>query len=232
MIQSSLRTKILFSVGFIIFIVLGTSTFIHIRDVKQDYLDAIERQSKALAQGILIDMKIQEEHKENGITSVQELFQILSLRCSRIYDLSKEQDIIHIALIDEYGRMIAHNGQRMDVPQAEHAALLQHIQRRAQITLLAGNTYHSLDSDVSYETNVYIGSIDIGVAKQVVDDKVREWPDPCRVFVCPVSNRRVMLTLSAHARPVDSAGKAFDHPGTTVGRGRPDFRHAHKRTSG
>ncbi len=98
MIQSSLRTQILFSVGFIIFIVLGTSTFIHIRDVKQDYLDAIERQSKVFAQGILIDMKIQEEHKENGITSVQELFQtslaalltnLRSLWASRILSISR-----------------------------------------------------------------------------------------------------------------------------------------------
>ncbi|MDY0091839.1 MAG: methyl-accepting chemotaxis protein [Candidatus Vecturithrix sp.] len=228
MIQSSLRTKILFSVGFIIFIVLGTSTFIHIRDVKQDYLDAIERQSKALAQGILIDMKMQEEYKENGITSVQELFQILSLRCSRIYDLSKEQDIIHIALIDEYGRMIAHNGQRMDVPQAEHAALLQHIQRRAQITLLAGNTYHSL-IPMYLTTNVYIGSIDIGVAKQVVDDKVREVLNHAVfLFVLFLIAALCLLSLLMHVlltRPV----KYLITLGQRLAEGRPIFA---MRTSG
>lgn len=228
MIQSSLRTQILFSVGFIIFIVLGTSTFIHIRDVKQDYLDAIERQSKALAQGILIDMKIQEEYKENGITSVQELFQILSLRCSRIYDLSKEQDIIHIALIDEYGRMIAHNGQRMDVPQAEHAALLQHIQRRAQITLLAGNTYHSL-IPMYLTTNVYIGSIDIGVAKQVVDDKVREvLIHAVFLFVLFLIAALCLLSLLMHVlltRPV----KYLITLGQRLAEGRPIFA---MRTSG
>lgn len=173
MIQSSLRTKILLSVGVIIFVVLGASTLVHIRDLEQDYLEAIEWRSEALAQGILIHVKSQEENKEYGITSIQELFQALSLHCSRIYELYKAKNITHIALINEYGRIIIHSDQVVEALQPEHSELLRHVQRREQIALLIGDTYHTLIPIYLTET-VYIGSIDIGVPKQMVDAKVQE----------------------------------------------------------
>ncbi len=124
--------------------------------------------------------------------------------------------------------MIAHNGQRMDVPQAEHAALLQHIQRRAQITLLAGNTYHSL-IPMYLTTNVYIGSIDIGVAKQVVDDKVREvLIHAVFLFVLFLIAALCLLSLLMHVlltRPV----KYLITLGQRLAEGRPIFA---MRTSG
>ena len=49
----SLRTKILLSIGFIIFIVLGTSTFVHIRNLRDDYLETLTWRSEALAQDII-----------------------------------------------------------------------------------------------------------------------------------------------------------------------------------
>jgi hypothetical protein len=46
--KARLRTKILFSVGLIIFVVLGTSTLLHIRKLKKDYLEALEWRSEAM----------------------------------------------------------------------------------------------------------------------------------------------------------------------------------------
>ena len=53
MMKWNLRVKILFSVGVIIFVVLGTSTLVHIYGVQQDYLEALEWRSEALAQGLI-----------------------------------------------------------------------------------------------------------------------------------------------------------------------------------
>ncbi len=49
-INSSLRTKISFAVGLVIFIVLGTSTFVHIQQLERDYLQAVEWRAEALSQ--------------------------------------------------------------------------------------------------------------------------------------------------------------------------------------
>lgn len=44
-----LRTKLVLSVGLFVVVILGTSTFIHIRDLRNEYLDAIEERSEGLA---------------------------------------------------------------------------------------------------------------------------------------------------------------------------------------
>ena len=52
MIRLRLQTKILLSMGIIIFVVLVTSTYIHIQDLGQVYLKALEQRSEALAQSV------------------------------------------------------------------------------------------------------------------------------------------------------------------------------------
>lgn len=171
--QSSLRTKILLSVGLIIFVVLGTSTLVHIQDLKQDYLEAIEWRSEALAQGILSQIKLHEETSRYGITNINELFETLSYHCLRLYNLYQEKDVTHVALINEYGQIITHSDPSLREVPLENPALLNAIQRREQIVVLDGDIYHTL-IPIYLDENVYIGSIDIGVPRQIVDQKVQE----------------------------------------------------------
>ena len=172
MMLSNLRAKILFTVGVTLFIVLGTNTLVHIRDLKQDYLASIKWRSEALAQGILNQVNIYETQREHGITSIQNLFESLFFHSLHLYNLYKEKDVTHVALIDEYGRIVTHNDRAFVGTSLENAKLLRHIQRREQAVVLDGNTYHTL-VPVYVAGDVYVGSIDIGVPKTIVDDKIR-----------------------------------------------------------
>jgi hypothetical protein len=51
-------------VGLIIFAVLGTSTFMHLRNMRKDYLHAIEWRAEALVQGILHDINIKFQYSQ------------------------------------------------------------------------------------------------------------------------------------------------------------------------
>lgn len=91
--KSSLRTKILLSVGLIIFVVLGTSTLVHIQDLKRNYLETLDWRAEALAQNTVREIVELLRYK----TSIQGMFGSLSLKCSKLYESNKEK-MSHIAL--------------------------------------------------------------------------------------------------------------------------------------
>ncbi len=170
MIRSSLRTKVLLSVGLIIFVVLGTSTLIHIRDFKQDYLEAIGWRSEALAQDILNEIAEYQRYQTNNI---QKMFGFLSLRCIKLYELNKDKNITHFAVIDASGTIVAHNERDLWDTPVESSVLLEHLQRHKQVIVLDGPAYHTLIPILGKE-DVYLGAVDIGVSKKVVNEKVNE----------------------------------------------------------
>jgi methyl-accepting chemotaxis protein len=169
MIKSSLRTKVLLSVSFIIFAVLGTSTVVHIQDLKRDYLEALEWRSEALAQDILRDIVDLQKYS----TDTKALLGSLLLRCRKLYELNKEKNVSHFAVIDASGLIVGHNDEVLWDTQIESPVLLDHLQRHKLVTVLDETIYHTL-VPIFGPKEEYIGSIDVGIPKRVVDEKVKE----------------------------------------------------------
>jgi methyl-accepting chemotaxis protein len=173
--KSSLRTKILVSVGIIVFVMLGTSTLINIRDLKRDYLEAIGWRAEALAQGML---KVVAEYSQYSM-NIQSTLESLALECMDIYDLNKDDNITHVAVINLEGEFAAHSERELWNTPVETPELFRYLNQQQQTTVLVGDVYHTLvpifgraGADAAEDT--YLGMIDIGFSKQVVDKKVRQ----------------------------------------------------------
>jgi multisubunit Na+/H+ antiporter MnhB subunit len=96
--KSSLRAKLLLSVGVIILIVLGISTFLHIQDLQRNSFEAFEWRSKGLANVILFDLL---NKYTLGLPIDKAVLGAMSLHCIKIYELNRKESISHIAVIDE-----------------------------------------------------------------------------------------------------------------------------------
>ncbi len=169
----SLRTKILLSVGCIIVIVFGTSTLVNIRNLKQEYVRAIEWRSDALALGIVNDVRIMQKYKPYYVTHIDELLSKLSERCAKLYELYREEDITHFAVIDAAGKIAAHNNQDVIDTPVTHSQLAAYLKISEKTTVLTGVTYHTLIPVFGVKGS-YLGTIDIGVPKKIVDEKVEQ----------------------------------------------------------
>ena len=167
--KTSLRTKLLVSVSVIILIVLGTSSFLHIHDLQRDYLEALEWRAEALAQSIVNE--IRERYRLNPAT--KEMLGVTSLQCAQLYELNQEKNVTHIAVINESGEIVAHNDKAFWNTPVESPVLLDHLDRRKPITVLEGTIYHTL-IPIFAEEDVYLGTVDIGFPKSLVDEKVRQ----------------------------------------------------------
>ena len=166
----SLRTKILFSVGLIIFIVLGTSTMIHIQDVTGDYLEALTWRSEALAQDIINEMT---RMQDLGLQQIEDMFPPLALRCIKLYEFNREKNLTHFAVIDAFGVIGPHNDTDLWNTPVSSPLLLEYLQQQKHATVLAGDVYHTL-VPVFNNNGDHLATIDIGTSKRVIDDKVQQ----------------------------------------------------------
>lgn len=175
--KSSLRTKILLSIGLIIFVVLGTSTLIHIQDLRRDYLEAIEWRSEALAQSISSDILKRYERYSSPtditLEYMQTLLGVSSVYCLELYELNKEKNVTHLAVIDETGLMVAHNDEAVRNMPIESSALLDSLNRRILTTVLDGTIYHTF-IPIFAQQGDYLGTTDVGFPKRAVDVKVKK----------------------------------------------------------
>ncbi len=167
--RASLRTKLLLSAGLIVFVILATSTFIHIQDVRQNYLELIEGRSEGLA--YVISTELFDKYK--NVPKIDDtVLASLSIQCIKLYALSKQNDVTHIAVMNANGLIAAHNDNTFWGTSVEIQELLEQLQLRRQVTLLDGDIYHTLIPMVA-EDGMYLGTVDIGYPKQVVDGKVQ-----------------------------------------------------------
>jgi methyl-accepting chemotaxis protein len=169
--QLSLRAKVLLSVGLIIFVVLGTSTVVHIQDLRRYYLEAIEWRSEALARGMLENVPFIKSLSPSS--NIRETLETLSTQCNRLYESNKDKNVVHVAVISPDEVIAAHNNIDFWNTPVESPILLEHLQRQELTTVLEGNTYHTL-VPIFGVLDAYIGTIDIGVPKSIVDEKIKQ----------------------------------------------------------
>ena len=168
-----LRTKILLSVGLIIFFVLGTSTLVHINNMKHNYLEAIGWRSEALAQGMLSDIQSKLQYSEYYDIDIQGTLEGLTVQCTQLYELNKEKGISSIAIINTSGIIAAHSHEEQWDKPVESVIVLDQLQRQEQATVQDDSGYHTIVPIFSQD-NTYVGSIEISVPQTVVDEKVQQ----------------------------------------------------------
>ena len=169
--KTSLRIKFLFSVGCIVFLVLGASTLLHIRVVEQYYLEAITWRSEGLAQGILDRVEALKNYNPLYKKNVQVLLEKLSLQCKSLYELNKEKNIAYLAVYNAAGVVAAHNAEGL-LNTSASADLLAKLARQQQVTVVDEGVYHTLIPII--DDGTYLGTIDIGVLQEFVNTRLRQ----------------------------------------------------------
>ncbi len=169
MLKWGLRVKILLSVGVIIFIVLGTSTIVHIRGVQQDYLEAMQWRSQALAQSLI--KKARELANTTPDFSSNDLLELLSYWVKDVYESNTH--LTHIAAIDTNGMVAAHTDKTLWDTPVRSPGVRQALERRDQSTVLDDTTYHMLFPIMDRQDR-YLGSIDIGIPKEIIDVQAQQ----------------------------------------------------------
>lgn len=152
-------------VGIIIFIMLGTITFIYIQDLTQNYLETIEKSSEALAQPLI--EKIQGFEPSN----LAIMLGTLSLDCMKLYEFNREKNFSHFAVINSSEKIVAHNDKQLWETTVEQPALRKALQRHAQRIIPDELRYHIL-IPVFNAQQEYVATIDIGVFKNALDEKI------------------------------------------------------------
>ncbi len=168
----SLRAKMLVSVGTIIFLVLGITTWLHIEKLQQFYKEAIEWRSEGLAQGILSQAEALKNYNPYYAENVQGLLEKLSVKCSQLYDLNKDQQITHIMVINDAGIIAAHNDNTL-VGTKVSSALVSSLHTPHPMVLPDQGIYHTLVPIIDKEEK-FLGTIDIGVPQHVIDENTQQ----------------------------------------------------------
>lgn len=163
-----LRTKILLSVGLIIFLILGATTIVHVQHLRQDCIEGLnwlsEAPSKYLAREIAT-------LRNPGEAQLKEALGPIVRQCIELYKLDEENHVSHLAILDEAGKILAHTYPELVDTVVEETSIIEQLGRHQPQTILEGTTYHLL-IPVFQDQGDYLATIIIGVPKQVVDEKV------------------------------------------------------------
>ncbi|MDY0093844.1 MAG: HAMP domain-containing methyl-accepting chemotaxis protein [Candidatus Vecturithrix sp.] len=170
----SIRLKVLLSVGLTVFVVLGTTTIFYIRDLKQHYVKTIQLRSDALAQGLLNNILKIGTYTVYTSENIQHLWASLTPQCQQIYDLNKDKEISHIALISSNGTILAHNLKELRNTNLTNPALLEHLkdERPATILVQQEQAYHTFIPIFSKE-NTYLGVVDVGISSKMAQQELQ-----------------------------------------------------------
>lgn len=169
MAKWSLRTKILISVGAIIFIALGTSTIVQTRGLQRDYFQSIEWRSEALAQSIVNDVADMFEY----VAYNRSMLMSLGGPIRQLYEANSTKDVTHIAFIDNEGVYVVHSDSTLQDTPVAGDLLTDALARQQQATVLAGNVYHTIVPVFGTQDNMYLGAVSVGFPKSAFDEKQR-----------------------------------------------------------
>jgi len=169
--RNTLKIKILFSIGLTIFLTLGTSTVTHVQDLKKNYLEAIEWRSDTLAQSLGSDIRA--KYSFFGETADSALIlEAAFTQCKKLYEANRDKNVSHVSIINESGVIVAHNDRSLRNTPLTSPELLKDLKIRKVLTVLDQESYHTL-IPITTESGVYLATIDIGIPKKIVDEKIR-----------------------------------------------------------
>jgi sensor histidine kinase regulating citrate/malate metabolism len=164
----SIRTKILIFVELMLLIFLGSIIFFHTRQLQQSYITAFEWRSEAFAKNIIA--KIADLYALNP--AVGDTLSVLSVDCLKLYESNTALQMSHVGVINTKNVMVAHNDTQFWGKPVSSPVLLEHLQHPALATILDGETYHTLVPVVMSPEGVFVGTIDIGFPKHLMDEVI------------------------------------------------------------
>ena len=167
MIQHKLQTKILLSVGCIILVMLATSTLLSMQVMKENYIEALELRSEALANEL-----IQRILRFQSAPDIQPILESLSLVCIQYYESNYEKGVSHFAIINSAGEIAAHNDKNLWNVKIKSPELLRHLERKTVTSVLDGETYHCL-IPVFGEQDNFLATVDVGFPESLIDEKTK-----------------------------------------------------------
>lgn len=167
-----LQTKVLLSTGALILLVLGINSFVQVQNLKRYYLDAITWRSETLTESI-IQEAVSKYNISPDTTNIELLLNTLSVACIQLYEANQQRDVSHVAVINAAGVIAAHNNRERWNTPVENPILLAALQQRQRMTVVEGDTYHTFVPFFG-KGDAYLGTVDIGVPKRLVDQKVHE----------------------------------------------------------
>ncbi|GAK49302.1 methyl-accepting chemotaxis sensory transducer with Pas/Pac sensor [Candidatus Moduliflexus flocculans] len=168
--MTSLRTPILLAVSAIIFIVLLTSTFVNIQNLKHQYFEAITWRVEALSQGIRDDIIQWGGGGKRTEKQIESALKGAGFQCQTIYEANKATWVTHVALLNTAGVLMAHNNRELQNMPVTNQDMQRAIQRGLSAIVFDGANYHALIPIRADDT--LLGMIDIGFSKRLIDEKV------------------------------------------------------------
>lgn len=207
----NVQTKMLGFVGIMIVIVMSISTLVHIGNSKRDYLETIGWRSEALAQSLVDDVT----EMFQATSYAPERLTGLSLQCEQLYTPNQEKHVAHIAIIRADGVIAAHNDAQLVGTSIESETILEALEQQAQITVLDGAIYHTLVPIFATQDKMYIGSVDVGFPKYVLDASVgRVWRSAFVLFVVFLALACASMSFLLHLlilKPIKKLIAVGDH---------------------
>ena len=169
----SIRTKVFLVILPAILVMTGVVIGVSGKDRKQMNIQANEQRFEALAQGMLLNLQEYTQSQPYNPDTLKRSAEKLNALCIQLYEGHKDQHVMHIAVIDEDGTVIAHSDKNLVNTEIGNI-VRQQLGWRKTVTFKENDIYHTL-VPILGEKSTYLGVIDIGFPEQVINASLRQW---------------------------------------------------------
>jgi len=158
--RPTLRGNIILSLGLTILIVLAVNTFLQIRNLKIFALDTVGIRSEALAAGLLNNAEALRRYNPTLADDPGALLEKLAFQCEQLYELNRDKNVTHFAVLDPEGSYAAHSTKELTGKKAP-AAVLAALKDQKLTTIVSSGIYHTLVPIM--DDQKFIGAVDVGI---------------------------------------------------------------------
>ena len=169
-IGRSLHSKIMIFIGLLFLVTICTSSLLYVRNLRKNYLEAIEWRSVTLAQSLRVFL----ESRYANFGTLADLGLILEsayLECKKLFEANQHMHVTFVCILDENGNIITHNNKLLWKKKFAYAQLRSALKSKTTKTILLEDTYHTLVPVVAKDS-VWLGTIDVGFPRNIVDQKL------------------------------------------------------------
>lgn len=173
-LKLSIRAKVFLRILPVLLLMEGVIIGVYVQDRRETIIQTNEQQFEALAQMILVPLQNKSQSQPLDLETLTRSAEELNALCSQLYELNQDNNVTHVAVIDENKMILAHNDKKLVNTEVEGAEMYQYIGWRRTKTFEENGIYHTLVPIVD-ETTAFLGAIDIGFPESVVRASLLHW---------------------------------------------------------
>ncbi|MHC4886263.1 MAG: HAMP domain-containing protein, partial [Planctomycetota bacterium] len=169
--KTSLRlgSKVTLSIALVQIPLLALIAFLHIQEMRQEYLDTVKWRSQALAQQL-----VKQAADLSGYSHKRQRTLVLGIECRSLLNNNRNEGITHVGVIDPTGLVIAHTDTEL-IGQVEHREIIAPLLRGGSSpTALSATAYDTLVPVKTDPDSLPVAVLDIGFSREAIDLKVRD----------------------------------------------------------